>query len=114
MNGYTGEKNADKYLLQTVCNVSYSIKVLLSNALMTTVLKANKKDGFTFHTLPLRADVDVLRALDFVTVKDKLEGDRRHAEENESDGHSDTDIDSDDDNIVQKRKKKKRKRGKGG
>ena len=59
VNGHTGEKRGDKHLLQEVVNMSYSIKVLLSNTPTRTVLKANKKEGTAFHTLPLSSEVDV-------------------------------------------------------
>ena len=110
VNGHTGEKRGDKHLLQEVVNMSYSIKVLLSNTPTRTVLKANKKEGTAFHTLPLSSEVDVVRALDFITVKDKGKSNKRQAEENSD---SDSDSDSDDKADQKRKKRKKRKRGGG-
>lgn len=104
VNGYTEENKSNNHLLYAVCNVSYAIKVLLSNAPMKTVLKANKKEGTPFHNLPLAAGVDIVRALDFVTVCDKEE--KKRSTEDSDDSSRD---DSEEEAKNQKRKKKRKR-----
>lgn len=115
VNGYTGEKKTEKYILQQVYNAAYAVKVLLSNAPIRVAIDSKKRKQIL--TLPLADDVDVLEVIESIThsgtgkAVSKMATSKRKLETDDSDESIDS-SDEEDQKADKKRRKKKRGGGK--